>query len=332
MLPLCLLLAAAPAAKAWPPALLSQTGLFTDAPQAIAKENRPFAPQYPLWSDGAVKQRWVRLPKGAAIDARDPEAWVFPVGTRFWKEFSWGGKKVETRLLEKTAPGTWRFATYAWNEGQTDAALVDAAGSPNHVEIAPGVRHDLPSVADCKACHEGAGREAVLGFGALQLSADRDPNAPHAEAPPEGALDLAALLAEKKLARAPKAWAAAPPALAAGSPTARAALGYLHGNCWGCHNEKDPVSSVGMSLRGSLAATRESEQPAVRSSLGVKSRFQTPGVAPDQRLRVVPGDADKSALIFRMRSRHPLQQMPPVGTKIVDEEAVDLLSRWVNGG
>jgi hypothetical protein len=324
--------AAAAAPKGpWPPALLSQTGLFSGTPQTPAGGVRRYSPQYPLWSDGATKRRWIRLPHGAVIDATDAEAWVFPPGTRFWKEFSWAGKKVETRYLEKIGPARWLYATYAWNDAQTDATLVPAEGHKRHVEIAPGVFHDLPSHEDCRACHEGENRDAVLGFDALQLSPDRDPNAPHAEEVESGWLNLAKLMAERRLKGAPTAWLAHPPRAVAGSPTARAALGYLHGNCWGCHNEKDPVSSVGMSLRVSLVATSEAEQPAVRTALGKRSKYQIPGVAPGESRRIAPGNPAASALFFRMRSRHPLRQMPPLGTRIVDQEALALLTRWVAG-
>ena len=42
-----------------------------------------------------------------------------------------------------------------------------------------------------------------------------------------------------------------------------------------------------------------------------------------------PGHPEASALLLRMRSRHPLLQMPPLGTKLVDAEAVALLERWI---
>ena len=327
-------LAAVPAAPArtWPPPRLSETGLYAAGTLTPAPDARPFSPQYPLWSDGAQKRRWVRLPRGAKIDARNPEAWVLPVGTRFWKEFSFQGQKVETRYLEKAAAGRWLYATYGWSRDQADATLVPPEGRRGVVELAPGASHDLPSHDDCRACHEGAGRDAALGFGALQLSPERDPLAPHAEPLPEHALDLAALAREGLLRGAPAAWAAAPPVVVASSPAARAALGYLHGNCWGCHNELDPVSSVGMSLRVSLGAKDESEQPAVRTGLGQRSKFQVPGVAPGASLRLSPGDEARDALLFRMRSRHPLRQMPPLGSKLVDDEALSLLSRWLGGG
>ena len=122
------LAAAAPDGGAWPPRELTDTGLYSDGARfTVPPENRPFAPQYPLWSDGAAKRRWVRLPKGRAIDARDPDRWVFPAGTRFWKEFSFRGRKVETRYLEKLAAGRWVYATYAWNEAQTAATRCSAS-------------------------------------------------------------------------------------------------------------------------------------------------------------------------------------------------------------
>src|SRR5688500_16308576 len=82
------------------PRLLSETGLYAQpATLTVDPQNRPFSPQYPLWSDGAQKARWVRLPAGTAIDAADIDRWDFPVGTRFWKEFAFNGRKVETRFL-----------------------------------------------------------------------------------------------------------------------------------------------------------------------------------------------------------------------------------------
>src|SRR6187551_698059 len=104
------------------PQRLSETGLY-DASGAINPRNLFFSPQYPLWTDGAEKTRWVRLPEGARIDVSDIDAWRFPVGTRFWKQFSWNGRKVETRMIWKSGEGEWIFATYVWTEDQSDALL-----------------------------------------------------------------------------------------------------------------------------------------------------------------------------------------------------------------
>ncbi len=92
------------------------------ARRRVRADNIAFAPQYPLWSDGASKRRWIHLPPGTAIDASRADAWEFPLGTRLWKEFSYG-RRVETRLIERLADGSWRFAAYVWNDEGTDAVL-----------------------------------------------------------------------------------------------------------------------------------------------------------------------------------------------------------------
>src|SRR5262245_56337802 len=128
---------------------LRQTGLYGDGMQ-VRPDNLPFAPQYPLWSDGADKRRWIHLPAGTSIDASGPE-WSFPGGTRLWKEFSVAGRRIETRVIEREATG-WRFATYAWNAAGTDATLVAPEGA--QVESPRGV-YKIPSETDCRGCHEG---------------------------------------------------------------------------------------------------------------------------------------------------------------------------------
>ncbi|MGH9253051.1 MAG: hypothetical protein ACRD3C_00615, partial [Vicinamibacterales bacterium] len=215
-----------------PPRLLSETGLYA-APGdglAIDPQNRPFSPQYPLWSDGAGKARWVRLPAGATIDVRDVDRWAFPVGTRFWKEFTFGGRKVETRFLRKDGPASWTFASYAWNEAQTEAELAPADGVPNVADLAPGRRHSIPSVEDCRACHDSA-RTEILGFTALQLSTDRDPNAPHAERLAPEMVTLRTLMEERLLAPARPELVDVPPRIVARDARTRAVLGYLSTNC-----------------------------------------------------------------------------------------------------
>src|SRR5688572_29616855 len=74
------------------PRFVSDTGLYSNiGKQKIDPRNRTFSPQYPLWSDGATKRRWVRLPEGSRINVADLANWELPVGTKFWKEFSFNG-------------------------------------------------------------------------------------------------------------------------------------------------------------------------------------------------------------------------------------------------
>jgi hypothetical protein len=321
--------AALPPRPAGAPERLSETGLFADTGgETLAAGVRPFSPQYPLWSDGAAKRRWIHLPEGATIDARDPYAWSFPVGTKLWKEFRFG-RRVETRYMERAADGSWIYATYVWpeasseNSGEAVRAPEDGLRGACATEL--GSRHDVPGIQDCRACHEGA-PSRVLGFGALQLAAERDPNAPHAETPEPGSLGLEELLASGRLTGSEAAIRAAGRPIEARSPRERAVLGYLHANCGGCHNAAGPLTPLGLELEyrhgrpGELA-------PALRTALARPSRYQPTGSVDAERL--APGDAEESVLHRRMASRFGPTQMPPLGTHAVDEAALALLREWI---
>ncbi len=333
LLPLPLLLLGAflgePPVHRAPPASLSQTGLYSDiASKTIARSNLMYSPQYPLWTDGAGKKRWIYIPPGESIDAKRVDDWVFPVGTKLWKEFSFG-KRVETRILEKVGKRVWSYAAYAWKEDESDAFLVPESGLPDHVEIAPGIRHNIPGIDDCKTCHEGQGRDVLLGFTALQLSPDRDPNAPHADSVTPDMINLKSLVDKKLLSHFPERFKSQPPAIAARSPQERAALGYLSANCGGCHNATDPLSSVGMFLKRSVNTLPGTTGTEMKSVIGRTSKYQIPDLGPDQSYRIYPGDPSSSAIVYRMSTRDPYRQMPPLGTKIVDKEAVALITRWI---
>lgn len=309
-----------------PPAWLSETGLYR-ADGSVDPRNRPFTPQYPLWTDGADKSRWIRLPAGAVIDVADVDAWRFPAGTTVWKEFAWNGRRVETRMIRAEADGRWTFATYVWNDRQTDAELAPAEGLPGVYEIAAGRRHSIPSRSDCRSCH-GSSPSRLLGFTALQLSDDRDPLAPHADPLRPGMLTLRTLVAEKRLSPPRPDLARRPPRVVAADPVERAARGYLSANCGHCHNARGPLASLGFSLLQGVGRDGE-VAPSAASPIGAHTRFVVPGVPPDSTLAIAPGDPERSAVAYRLASRRPVSQMPPLGTVIVDSQAVDLVRLWI---
>lgn len=310
------------------PERLSATGLFElGSVQTLAAGVESFTPQYALWSDGAAKRRWVRLPEHGVIDATLPTDWRFPAGTRFWKEFSAGGRRIETRLIERTAAGGWRFAAYVWNAEQTEATLAPAEGIAA-LSLPSGGRYTIPGEADCRACHEGAA-SPVLGFTALQLSPDRDPLAPRAEPPAPGDLNLASLAATGRLAGFPRKMLEVPLRIEAPTATGRAVLGYLNANCGHCH--ADPARSaaavpVGLQLAVD-AADPGAGAAAIRRLVDGESRYRARGAA-DSRY-VVPGNPQAGTLLARMRSRDPRIQMPPLGTMQPDLEAIALIEGWI---
>jgi hypothetical protein len=306
------------------PPSLRQTGLYADwESKQVAADVLSFTPQYPLWSDGAKKRRWLRLPPGTSVDASDPEAFRFPVGTRVWKDLSFG-RRVETRFMVLGATG-WRYAAYVWSADGAEAFLSPARGWDTGVEVAPTLSHLVPSEGECRACHANA-KSPVLGFSTLQLSDDRDPGAPHAEPLADGALGLGQLVRAGLVRGLPEAMIETPPRIVARTPTERAARGYLHANCGSCHRAEGPLASLNMVLADDLGAGRGAEATTAR----VSSRFSPAGLVPGEVVRVAPGHPEASVLVRRMGTRDPLAQMPPLGTRVVDPDGVRLISRWID--
>jgi hypothetical protein len=310
-----------PAARSRAPLTLAETGLYADfAARAIAPGVHAFDPQYPLWTDGAAKSRWIRLPPGTSIDASDPDRFDFPVGTVLWKEFALG-RPIETRMSWLEEDG-WHFATYAWSEDGSSAALAPEEGVIGAAESAPGVLYGIPSLADCRACHE-ASDKAVLGFDALQLSDDRDPLAPHTSQPPDEALGLRDFLELGLVRGLPERFVETPPRIEAATPRGRAALGYLSSNCGSCHSSESQLAGLDLDLSYSVARGAGVLATAIERA----SRFRWPSDCDPQRIDL---DAPKSSVLLRrMASRQPLSQMPPLGTRARDAEALQLVTDWI---
>jgi hypothetical protein len=280
----------------------------------VAEGIERYVPGFRLWSDGLDKDRFVYLPPGASIDTRDMDEWVFPVGTRFWKEFRWRGKKIETRYLEKRAAGDWRRTTFVWSDDQREAREDKQGRTLALAEAAQP--YDVPSEQDCGRCHGGR-RDGVLGFEAPAL----------ADAGASG-LTLARLERERRLTQP------APPTLAvAGSPLERPALGWLHMNCGvSCHNANPEAgaSFAGLVLKWGAAEAGAPGAPAiVRTTVNRPTTvlgFRDPS-AP--KLRVVPGHPEQSAILHRAGSRAPSLSMPPLATHVVDQEGLATVARWI---
>jgi hypothetical protein len=291
------------------PALLSETGLFSSvATRALADGVRPFAPRFALWSDGASKERWLYLPDSTRIDTTDLDHWQYPVGTKAWKEFRVAGVPVETRLLEKTAPGQWRAMAYHWRADGSDAEAVPA-GLPN----ASGTEHDIPAETDCRSCHANIG-DVLLGVSAIQL----------AGATP---LSLEQLQTEGRLTSA-----STPILNLPGSERTQAALGYLHANCGNCHNPRSKLWAT-LNLRFWLSASAVgsvAETATYRSAVAIEPAVPWGGAT----ARIAPGLPERSAVFLRMQSRGNrlggIQlDMPPLASEKPDPDALELVRDFI---
>lgn len=288
---------------------LSELCLYEDlAARRVRTDVLEFAPTYGLWTDGAHKRRWMRLPAGAQIDTRDMDHWQFPVGTQVFKEFSLDGKLLETRMIWRTGTGANDFliATYVWTADQTDAVRND-----NGVHDVLGTTHDIPTQGQCGDCHDGEpGR--ILGFSAAQLSRPALPN-------------VRELSAAGALSHPPAAGQAYE---VPGTPKEAAALGYLHANCGHCHNPSGPAwRDVNMDLRLRVAEQTVTETQTYRTTVGVDTQEWSSAKAK----RVVPGAPADSELYYRMTLRADRRQMPGLGTEKQDGEGLQTIAQWIQG-
>ncbi|HET6335706.1 MAG TPA: PQQ-binding-like beta-propeller repeat protein [Polyangiales bacterium] len=270
---------------------LSDTGLYADiATRTLAEGVWPFAPQGTLWSDGADKHRWVYLPPGTAIDSANMDDWIFPVGTKFWKEFSIAGKRIETRLLEKRSADDWRMIAFLW-----DADGSEARALPRGQRNALGTEHDIPNQDYCVRCHGGVA-DIALGFNAAQLG--------------EGSGLTTATLVQAGRLTAPPTTALRVP----GDDTARAALLYLHANCNGCHNPRTFISNAtGVDFSLPVASLGNVETTPVYAT-----------IAQD-----LMGGLKESSVLQRIGARGIQGQMPPIASEKVDEAGLAAVTAWM---
>jgi hypothetical protein len=330
------------------PTLLSETGLYTDmVNQTLAPGVHEFEPTYALWSDGAVKKRWVYMPPGGKIQTdsigRGMEYWQYPAGFKLWKEFRRDGKLIETRLLLKLADGlsNWFMVAFKWKDDHSDAVAI-----PDGEVNSMGTEHDIPSQKNCKDCH-GAMYDNALGFSAMQLSHDARAGNPE----------------EITLAKATElGWFnQAPPATGfklPGTPVEQQALGYLHANCGMCHNPLSKVYTAKAAMDLWTRLDQIGSVPQTRAYLSlVCDQWPGPGGRPSpitscepghatganmeiadisKPKRVVPKDPANSGIHDLMSLRlagvtGDSIQMPPLGTEIKDPTGLKAIEDWING-
>jgi hypothetical protein len=296
------------------------TGLYSDwASKTVATENHPFTPGYVLWSDNANKARWLYLPPATQIDTSDMDNWVFPVGTKIWKEFALGPLRVETRLLEKTSSG-WLWATYRW----TDDGLSGATRLDHGQTNVNGTSYEIPAHIQCPLCHGGR-PDMVLGVDVINLGASTAVG-----------LSLASLAADGRFTTDVPASLEIPEDT---SGHARASLGWLHSNCGiACHNSNSSAlaSGTGLFLKTSGAqiiagagTTQTSDlDPYVTAVNKVPnmSTFATQGF-----LRIAPGHPEISLIptLDGARNKPGVPQMPPIISHIADTRDLAALNTWI---
>lgn len=300
---------------------LSCTGLYSDwSTKTVSPDAVAYTPALVFWSDGAVKTRWLYLPPGGVIDTSDMDNWVFPVGTKVWKQFAIGGQIVETRLIWKASASEWTYLDYLWSADGTSAKRFDD-GETN----VNGTTYEIPSTSVCQQCHRGR-TDVVLGIDLLGTGIAG-----------AAGVTLAGLADAGRLSQAPSQTTVAIPEDS--TKKAAAALGWLHVNCGSaCHNVNGRAASTGLYMKLLAAQLRTADGgPGTVSALdtyatavNVAGKVLPNGMPYD---RIVPGDAAHSLIPLMALSRDAdsgFLPMPPLVSHIPDTDGEAPVSAWIN--
>lgn len=302
-----------------PPARLADTGCYADvAGHQVAPQLVPFSINSPLWSDGALKRRFLLVPDGAAVNATQQGAWQMPVGTIVVKEF-WLERQrrvgagterfpVETRFLVKRCEEgecgePWQGYSYRWNPEGTEADLLN--GDAELRVLWPVVSRDgqetlhthiYPGRQQCVRCHnQAAGR--VLGLQTAQLDRPTE----FGEVIDNQLRSMTAI----GLVSSTGAGAGRLPSSLDPSYTLEArARAYFHANCSHCHRPGG-------------------ERPTI------DFRFESPLAANNICDRLTVGDHVTSTIYLRDSTRGA-GQMPPLATDLVDSAQLRVTASWID--
>ncbi len=294
------------------PTALSAFAFFQDArDQHPSARVYPYALNTPLWSDGADKLRFIYLPDGTQLAADGEGLLKFPVGAAIIKTFAFGEgearRLIETRVLLHRADG-WVALPYRWNAEQTEATLALAGGRLDLVTPAgEAISYAIPNKNQCKGCHAKDGQVMPIGPKARNLSVKW----------------MAQMLDSRVLDRLPPGGATMP--VWAGysdkGPVEPFARAYLDVNCAHCHQPGGGASNSGLDLRWEQADPH---------AIGIMKRPVAAGRgAGGHDFSVLPGQPDKSILLFRMDSAEPGIAMPELGKASVDKQGVAVVRRWI---
>lgn len=302
------------------PALLSQTGCVDPGdPKAPASGLIPYSVVAPLWSDGAIKKRWIALPDwrvgNPTIDVETDGDFSFPIGTVLMKSFELNNKLIETRLFMRHEDGEWGGYSYEWNDEQTDATLLPGSKTKQ----VGNKTWAYPSRSQCFQCHTVVARRA-LGPELQQLNKGFEYPSTGITANQLWTMDKIGVFSTP-LNKVPKDLPRLTPPGEKSGALGRRSRSWLHANCSYCH-QPGGIGQGPMDFR-------YNDNPDALNAINVAPTEGNLGV-PDAKI-IFPGSPEKSILLMRLEKRG-VGQMPPLGTFRPHPKITSLIEKWITRG
>ncbi|KIO78538.1 hypothetical protein TH53_03215 [Pedobacter lusitanus] len=281
----------------------------------------------PLFTDYAVKKRFIVLPKGKAIKYTVKGVLDFPDSTIIIKNFAYVNTvhqqvMIETRLLVRDpADKSWKVMNYLWNKEQTDA-VKHITGAKVPVTLLDNdnnklfTNYQVPNTNDCKRCHIKDDVLIPIGPKARNLNFTVPGAKENQLLAWAGKGVLTGLPAIAAVAQLPN-WADA-----RHFTVTQRARAYLDVNCAHCHTKGGDAYNTGLFLE------YEQNNP---DHLGIKKApVSAGGGAGGLDYDLIPGDAGHSILLYRMNSTEPGTAMPELARTVVHKQGVKLIREWIH--
>ena len=287
----------------------------------------PYDLNTPLFTDFALKKRFIYLPEDSLIHYNNLEPLSFPEGTVLIKNFYYSHEQLglkeslilETRLLIKNE-GEWIALPYIWNSSQTEAYL-ELTGGIVPVKLAKNNQSFeflIPTIIQCKSCHELNGEMVPIGPTVRQLNRDF-PYSSGDMNQIDKIIEQGWMVDNPNSDEWPKLAQWDQPESGSLDDRARA---YLDINCGHCHRPEGPAKNSGLDL--TIFASNE-------YNLGInKSPVAAGAGSGDLKYDIYPGNPDKSILVYRMKSYDPGIMMPELGRSLIHEEGLKLIEKWID--
>ena len=279
-----------------------------------------------LFSDYAIKDRYVYLPKGSSASLKEDGFFQWPEGSMLVKNFGYTAEQIgseriiETRLLIKEEKA-WKAISYVWDDEQSDAKI-SKVGAVKKLSIkqhsqSKDFDYVVPNKNQCKSCHNN--NEAIDPVGFKFANLDK-------QIMQEGkSINQIEYLQSKNLISFNKETAVSEKMVAYTDTSAsinERALAYLDINCGHCHRPEGPGNTSGLFLQYNETRTNHLGYCKGPVAAGKGSG----GRAYD----ITPGSADASILYYRMASVDPGEMMPEIGRSLAHVEGLELIKEWID--
>ncbi|MFT5304697.1 MAG: putative repeat protein (TIGR03806 family) [Chitinophagales bacterium] len=284
----------------------------------------PYDLNMPLFSDYALKKRYIYVPPGVSIPFDTTQILDLPVGAVLIKHFYYSDASgiedyVETRLLIRKNDG-WQAETYEWNDEQTEATRTIIGGTRTMTAMVNGqtetFNYLIPNVNQCKNCHADDGEIEPIGPAIHNLNKSYDYSSGTANQIDRWISD--GILENTSLSNIP-AWPGMNHPTASLTSKARA---YLAVNCSSCHRLEGSAANSGLYLE-------YDNQDSL--SLGFwKTPIAAGGGSGGLTYVIKPSVADESILLYRMISDEVDERMPEIGRSLSHEEGISLIRDWID--